>query len=419
MAAYEACTDFINNDDITSFLCFMDLVIYSPEDAKELQKRGVLQNNLGSEQHVAELFNEVGSDLIPNPNEFEQVKHDIQKYFNNRTSTSSGAKAIPQMQKVPKIMRENEKNKNNYDPTLVSIGPYHYGNPKLELGQNLKTRLVQEFNMPTDEAFKSLMFLDGCFVVYFIHCIVNKSGKKDVNEMKNYHKAIITMDLFLLENQLPYIVLRALKVVDSLCSKPKNTTSKSEGSSSPLHLLDFLWTESLGSASPSPSDQSPQKSEVGSTEWKSFRSVEELKVAGINCMTNGYGLLFLPAIVIDDSFKTKWLNIAAYEACPDFINDGDITSFLCFMDSLIDGPQDVKVFRQKGVLQNLLGSDQHVADLFNELASELTPKPDEDRQVKHNIQRHFNKTRAVWLAEVLHTHFISPWAVLVLRAHKG
>ncbi|XP_042491679.1 UPF0481 protein At3g47200-like [Macadamia integrifolia] len=245
------------------------------------------------------------------------------------SSSSAEAKTRPKIQEVPQIMRENEKNKINYFPKLVSIGPYHYGNRKLEEGQALKTRLVQEFSsyvqnisgkkksleayfhskefgkvvseakncyamipkeVSTDEAFKCLMFLDGCFVVYFIHCVVNKS--KDAQMMKNHHKAIITMDLFLLENQLPYTVLQALvnefmppeknydidkfikkqtvargskgretnlyrllqtyfeRVIHCRCCNKTDNTLKSEGSSSsrktePLHLLDYVRTEFL------------------------------------------------------------------------------------------------------------------------------------------------------------------------------
>ncbi|XP_042486816.1 UPF0481 protein At3g47200-like [Macadamia integrifolia] len=444
-------------------------------------------------------------EVKPKPEPCEELKTIFKYKAQTGTGTSSGAEARPLIQKVPRILRGNENNKYNFDPRLVSIGPYHYGDPKLELGQTLKIKLVQQFSSYVqnnksqkwksleayfksghfdkvasdtrefyandskldafnEEAFKCLMFLDGCFMVYFIHCIVNKC---DNVRIKNDHKAIITMDLFLLENQLPYKVLKALRaefmplvdnavdddtkfikmqtgakgseprvfkvyecIANCLCRKPKKTTTKSGGSSSnePFHLLDFLRNEFLGTET---SDETQQKTE-GNTEWQSFRSVEELKSAGINCMTSGSSSvkeikfkpfeslmhirLYLPAIVIDETFKTKWLNLAAYEACPDFFNDGEISSFICFMDSLIDRPEDVKELRERGVLQNFLGSDQHVAELFNELASDLTPNPNEYRQVKHDIQKHFNKTWVVWFTEVLHTYFSSPWSSFAFLA---
>ncbi|KAJ4972294.1 hypothetical protein NE237_005393 [Protea cynaroides] len=426
------------------------------------------------------------------------------------TGTSSEAEARPLIQKVPRILRENEKNKDNYDPKLVSIGPYHYGDPRFELGQTLKTKLVKQFASHVirtqkksledyfcsnnfrevarearscyakdstkldDEAFKCLMFLDGCFVVYFIYCDVN--GSKDV-QMKKDHKSIILMDLFLLENQLPYILLEAL-VMEFIPTKPSNDgkyhvkdvmetfitrqtgaqgsqgrraplyqrcldncpwlkkrrqsshipTSKPGGNlpqtsvgNPPLHLLDFLRRKLFESRSP------PSNDIVGNN-WQSFRSIDELKAAGIKCETSHsscinnivfqpyklgiYARLLLPVVVIDDSFKTKWLNMAAYEACPDFLNDGDITSFLCFMDSLIDCSADVKELREQGILQNLLGSDQHVADLFNELTTDLTPNPDLYRQIKSDIEKHFGNDCGVWITEALHTHFTTPWTLL-------
>ncbi|KAJ4972222.1 hypothetical protein NE237_005321 [Protea cynaroides] len=381
------------------------------------------------------------------------------------TGTSSEAEARPCLiQKVPRILRENEKNKDNYDPKLVSIGSYHYGNPRFELGLTLKTKLVQQFashvkktekknlkdnfhsnnfkevahearscyvkdsTILDEEAFKRLMFLDACFVVYFIYCDVN--GSEDV-KMKNDHKSIILMDLFLLENQLPHLLLQALvmefipsnkdhvkDVIETFiirqtraqgsqgrcapplyqrfldnCSwlmKPRQsnpiTTSisgdklpyKSVGNP-PLHLLDFLRRKFFESGS------SPSNNTADGSNWQSFRSVDELKAA-------------------------------AYEACPDFLNDGDITSFLCFVDSLINCSADVKELREQGILQNFLGSDQHVADLFNELTTNLTPNPYLYGQVKSEIEKHFNNKWGIWLTEALHTHFTTPWTMLAFLA---
>lgn len=87
------------------------------------------------------------------------------------------------------------------------------------------------------------------------------------------------------------------------------------------------------------------------------------------------GTLQLPPIIVDDITKSILLNLAANEACPDSITDVGVTSYICFMDSLIDQDEEVKVLRAKGILVNFLGSDKHVADLFNEIATDLVPSP--------------------------------------------
>ncbi|KAJ0078811.1 hypothetical protein Patl1_22864 [Pistacia atlantica] len=73
---------------------------------------------------------------------------------------------------------------------------------------------------------------------------------------------------------------------------------------------------------------------------------------------SGYltGTLKLPPICIVNSTKYMLLNI-------------------CLMASLIDHAEEVKELLSGGVLQNFLGSDQQVADLFNEMGYTLVSHP--------------------------------------------
>ncbi|KAJ6870409.1 hypothetical protein NC652_036143 [Populus alba x Populus x berolinensis] len=64
--------------------------------------------------------------------------------------------------------------------------------------------LIEEIS---GEDFKKMMFIDGCFVVQFIHCVTSKD---DDLHMRDQEVAVVKRDLFLLENQLPYPVLDLL-----------------------------------------------------------------------------------------------------------------------------------------------------------------------------------------------------------------
>ncbi|KAJ4971259.1 hypothetical protein NE237_004358 [Protea cynaroides] len=219
---------------------------------------------------------------------------ELNTIFQDKTqpgTDTSRAEARPLIQKVPRILRENEKNMNNYDPKLVSIGPYHYSNSRLELGHTLKTKLVQQF---------------ASYVKFNNKSLQNFFHSKDFRERQSS---------------------------PSPPSKSGDNLHQISVGNPPLHLLDFLQMKFLESGS------SPSKSTADGSNWQSFRSVDELKAVGIKCVTSHsscvkniiliqpyklgiYARLLLPAIIIDDSFKTKWLNMAAYEACPDFLNDG-------------------------------------------------------------------------------------------------
>ena len=101
--------------------------------------------------------------------------------------------------------------------------------------------------------------------------------------------------------------------------------------------------------------------------WQSFRHIRELKAAGIHFQPSGtsfwtdisfeshffYGYLKLPFLFIDDSTKLMFLNLVAYEMCPDAPEDYADTSFLGLLDSLIDHPDDVKELRSKKMLEFL------------------------------------------------------------------
>ena len=109
-----------------------------------------------------------------------------------------------------------------------------------------------------------------------------------------------------------------------------------------------------------------------------------------NVKCNFYpGILWLPPIIVDDSTRPKFLNLIAYEMCPDFDNDYEITSYISFLESLIDEPKDVIDLRKAGILCNLLGSDDEVAQVFNEIGTDLVPNPEIYREVKCLIEDYY------------------------------
>ena len=96
-----------------------------------------------------------------------------------------------------------EVNKDCYDPLKVSIGPYHHGKPELKEMENIKLMMARQFVQQSeelvedlhdkvaevsneagqyyaedstegleDEQFTQMMFLDGCFILRFIFCLL-------------------------------------------------------------------------------------------------------------------------------------------------------------------------------------------------------------------------------------------------------
>ena len=124
----------------------------------------------------------------------------------------------------------------------------------------------------------------------------------------------------------------------------------------------------------------------------------------------------MPKIIVNDSTGPKFFNLIAYEMRPDFENDFGITSYISFLDSLIDEPKDVIDLRNAGMLRNLLSSDQEVAEVFNEIGTDLVPNLDIYRDVRVQIEKYYKMQSMTWISQIIHTHFKSPWTVTAFLA---
>ncbi|MCL7026763.1 hypothetical protein MKW94_001089 [Papaver nudicaule] len=127
--------------------------------------------------------------------------------------------------------------------------------------------------------------------------------------------------------------------------------------------------------------------------------------------------LRLPVVVIDDTTESTLLNLMAFERF--HVGAGnEITSYVCFMDNIIDSSEDVQILRSSGVLHNAIGSDKAVAKLFNELTKDVTPDPESwlEKEVQKRLDEYCRNKWHEWRANLSHTYFKNPWALLSLLA---
>ncbi|KAM6568177.1 hypothetical protein CsatB_016162 [Cannabis sativa] len=436
------------------------------------------------------------------------------------------------IQKVPQVLRDEYKGlEKYYDPKWISIGPIHHGNPKFKLAEQKfkfkfaakfvensgqqsheqlyktimeKIEVLKEcfdeevlenyFNKKDDHDDESLgwmLFLDGCFTLQFIYSTV-QNELSDLFDIKNDQVAFVFHDFFLLENQIPYLVLKLLM---ENCSKGGGFVNKLQNSilmfltysvltpekyrkgmmvlpnEMPVHLLDFLRLLLLQPTHPQKTKRSlssslyhyydnilgcllpqqlkyklttpplsldkvvpPQlnaKKNEDEQKQQTFRSVMDLKAAGINLNPSkssslkdirfSSGLftadLELPPITVDDSMAPKFLNLIAYEMCPDNTKTKyEVSSYISFLDSLIDYPNDVKELRSSHILHNLLGCDKEVAKLFNEMGKFLVPNHEVYENVINEIEKHYHNKCLTWIAQVLNDHFSTPWTIVTFLA---
>ncbi|CAL0303667.1 unnamed protein product [Lupinus luteus] len=185
----------------------------------------------------------------------------------------------------------------------------------------------------------------------------------------------------------------------------------------------------------------PKKGQI----WLTYKNIRDLKAAGIQVKASKkpawvwsnvsftsmlfFGELRLPKFMFDNVSPYFFRNLIAYEMCPDFRNNLECCSFVCFMDSLIDSGEDVKELRLSGVIQNLLGSDQELAQIFMDIGRDLPTKVFNNTwssdavayskryiEVKDQIEKHYSNKWRTGFAIVINTHFSNTWSVVAFLA---
>jgi len=154
----------------------------------------------------------------------------------------------PKIQRVAEYLRNRKNFEKHYSPKLVSIGPIHHDNTNLNTGEKYKLmwaakylenigrnprdlhkKIADKINELKDhfsddvltltgkslEGFGSLeeklswmLFVDGCSLLHILEkAKLHEPGQMNI---KVDQLVLVMMDVLLLENQLPYVVLKLL-----------------------------------------------------------------------------------------------------------------------------------------------------------------------------------------------------------------
>ncbi|KAK7300371.1 hypothetical protein RJT34_11215 [Clitoria ternatea] len=154
-------------------------------------------------------------------------------------------------------------------------------------------------------------------------------------------------------------------------------------------------------------------------------SVRELHEAGIRFsksntdnlkdVTFDDGVLKLPHIQVDDSTRYIFLNLLAFERL--HVGAGnEVTSYVYFMDNIIDTEADVDILHKNDILCNALECNKAVAQMFNSLAKDITVVGADIENEQKKMARYCRKWWKKWRANLIHTYFRNPWSTVSLHA---
>ncbi|CAN6374447.1 unnamed protein product [Urochloa humidicola] len=320
--------------------------------------------------------------------------------------------------------------RHNFTPKCVAIGPRFRGEDGLKDGEELKHAAAHDFwrgsDMPfsalyarvekvaaearnsypisinsgiAEEEFTAMLFIDGCFLIQLI-AYSTDDATTTTSEGFAYHANNLVdsllVDIFIVENQIPWIVLKALmsarpvqvmRFIDMLVAsldkqgaRPGHAWGESADDYKPIHLLDLLYKQQVGEASRSLTlgDLSKYRQPV-----ISLTSASELEEAGVQIRPSPtprfadvhfqrrwlvFRRLLLPPLLLDANTVPIIFNMMAFELLhkQELLGRSHMGVCIAMLSRLISTEEDVRQLRRKGLIITTL-SDKDVMELIKKM----------------------------------------------------
>ncbi|XVF06366.1 hypothetical protein REPUB_Repub06bG0041900 [Reevesia pubescens] len=386
-------------------------------------------------------------------------------------SSTSSSFWLSSISKVPHQL--SEVNERAYTPQLISIGPYHHNTTHLQAMEIHKVRYLEKLilrevdpniglrkleaisknleiqardsyeestvNMNSAE-FVAMMVLDGCFVAELIHKFRYQEliERDDVLFKQNPNLPIIAQDLLLLEKQLPFFVLDklfqetkgnqtdqppsfpylALYFFSRIIARPGKIYSEDHLFTANIkHLLGLVHDNWFRS----PERRERQEQRVATRKWTFMRSTTELVELGIRFKKGKgsslfdikfrKGILYIPTLIVNHDTERIFRNLIAYEQFNQGSSSSIVMDYTRLMDCLINYDSDVVFLSECGIIDNQLGSNDAVANMFNKLNDYvyLSMADYYYSDIFDSVNEHYRQRWNKWKLKLKAKHSHTPW----------
>lgn len=342
--------------------------------------------------------------------------------------------------RVPQNVRHSVE-KQHYEPRLVSIGPYHRNKEHLRAMEERKHLYLEKFlndsepgtlqecidtiramepmaracyfesPMMSRDEFVEMLLLDGCFILQFF--IQWFCGDADPVFSVAWNHPLLHTDLLMLENQIPYFVLRQLyaiytrdpqrpttarpkkslmrTVADYFASKERRkATNRVELQEDSIdHLLHLYYCHFITPPDTSAAAAALRARGIGRLGLgdgaatkppppRTLRCAKELTLHGVSFLRKENtgnildvtfrddGTFEIPPFAVQESTCSTYMNLVAFEMSR-YDVENHFTSYVVLMDYLINTADDVLILDRAKIIENNLSNDGEVADFFNQL----------------------------------------------------
>ncbi|KAF7804332.1 UPF0481 protein [Senna tora] len=362
-----------------------------------------------------------------------------------------------------------EVNGRAYQPRIVSIGPYHHSQPRLNMIQEHKWRYLASLlsrthpiglsldhylkaiapleaqarqcyseiiPLPSHE-FIEMMVLDGCFIIELF---------RRVSELVRFEPddPLVTMswilpffyrDFLKLENQIPYFILERLFEISKLPGEASPTLATlalqffNHSMLRPEHVIaqcsDLKGKHLLDLARSSfiPNGERNREEKRVATPTHVIYCVSKLRSAGIKISPgNGesflevkfrHGVIEMPSITMDDFMTSFLLNCVALEQCYGWCSK-DITTYVTLLDCLINTYKDVEYLCERNIIENHFGTEGEVARFVNNAGRDVAFDIDACylSELFNNVHQYYQSGLHVQWASFKYTYFDTPWSFI-------
>ncbi|KAG6718426.1 hypothetical protein I3842_04G148400 [Carya illinoinensis] len=342
--------------------------------------------------------------------------------------------------KVPHHLRK--LNEEAYTPQVISIGPFHHGNQNLQTLEKYKVRYLEDFmrrasTSPENlirivkgseerirqcyaetieldsDALVTMILLDATFIIeYFLRDMFPVQWTDvDRTVIKPWITARMQLDFLLLENQLPFFILKDLYGLVLCCVEPLFFHNGI------IHFVDLIRIFYLPETLPERQTGSrvekiccaTQLAETGLT----FKKSESL--CYLDLKYHEGGVLEIPPFTIDNTMEIFARNLMALEQCH-YPTQAFITDYFFLLDFLIDTGKDVALLADKKILVNGMGDDN--ATFINNLGTNVqySSMNSEYCRLCRDLAKFQNDSWNRWKAIFKRDYVSTPWKIVATIA---
>ncbi|KAK7244955.1 hypothetical protein RIF29_39784 [Crotalaria pallida] len=356
-----------------------------------------------------------------------------------------------------------------YQPHIVSIGPYHRGQKRLNMIEEHKWRylgsLISRTKLSLEDLLKAIapleietrecysetipldthdliemLVLDGCFIVELFRKVAQLVPFELDDPLVNmaWILPFFYRDFLKLENQIPYFVLQRLFELSNVPGEKSTPTLSCLAmeffNNSSLfrpeevlaqqcdlegkHLLDLVRSSFI------PSDLQTQPRRV-ITPTHVIHCVSKLRRAGIKItpgkkddtflhVTFKHGLIQMPTITMDDFMSSFLLNCVAFEQCYSGCNSKQFTTYVTLLDCLINTFRDVEYLCDRNIIENHFGTEGEVASFINNAGRDVAVDLDWCylSNLFNEVHQYYGSSWHVQWASFKYTYFDTPWSFI-------